>query len=135
MRRITTLMIAALLCIAIGEAKTLKTKLFHITPGMECSNCENRVRQCIGDVEGVTDVVTDTKEQTVSVTYDADITSSDKIAQAFAKINYNVSSDNKRCENKACENFGKECIGSCISHPCGNKGTGGKSGCDKGCTD
>lgn len=128
MKRLILMAAVALICAGAAQAKNLKTKVFHITPAMECSNCENRVTDCIRNEAGVDNVSADRKTQTVTVCYDADTTTPENIAQALAKINYKAT-DGKICAKKSCENYGNECTESCTScqHPCG-------SGCAEECT-
>lgn len=72
------------------SAKDIKTVVFTTTPQMHCENCENKIKNNVRFVKGVKTIVTSIEAQTVTITYDADKTSPEKISQGFAKIGYSV---------------------------------------------
>lgn len=72
------------------SAKDIKTVVFTTTPQMHCENCENKIKNNVRFVKGVKTIVTSIEAQTVTITYDADKTSPEKISQGFAKIGYTV---------------------------------------------
>lgn len=132
-KRIITLTLITIICATTCAAKKLQTKMFHITPPMECSNCEARVAQCIRDEAGVQHVTTDRKAQIVAVTYDADATTAENIIQALTKINYKAT-ESKICTNRECDNYGKECNGTCATckHPCNSSEANSCNECKNG---
>lgn len=99
MRKFTIFILAAVLATASGFAGNLKTQILSISPEMECSNCENRVTSCIADVKGVKSVTADRKSQTVSVTYDSDVTSTEAICAALTAINVAATPKNNRSDD------------------------------------
>lgn len=50
--------------------------MFTTSPQMHCENCENKIKGNLRFEKGVKKIVTDIDSQTVTVTYDADKTSS-----------------------------------------------------------
>lgn len=83
----------------VAMAKDIKTVVFTTVPQMHCSGCENKIKNNIRFVKGVKSIETNVEKQTVTVQYDADKTSADKIRQGFSKIGYTaeeVKSDKKK---------------------------------------
>ena len=115
------MMMAAMFCCAIAMAKDIKTVVFNTTPEMHCANCENKIKSNIRFEKGVKDITTDLKAKTVTVKYDADKTTVDKLVAGFAKINYKatVAGCNKQDAKGSCckkedgscckKNSGKDC--------------------------
>ena len=86
------------LCVTTTSfAKNIQTVIFQTTPEMHCENCENKIKTNIRFEKGVKEIVTNLKDKTVTVKYDADKTSIENIVKGFAKINYKatVSRDSK----------------------------------------
>lgn len=71
-------------------AKDIKTVVFTTTPQMHCENCETKIKNSVRFVRGVKSIETSVENQTVTVTYDADKTSPEKIIEGFTKIGYSV---------------------------------------------
>ena len=71
-------------------AKDIKEYVVTTNPQMSCQNCENKIKGNLRFEKGVKKVETNLKEQTVTVTYDADKTNEAKLAEAFGKLNYEV---------------------------------------------
>lgn len=71
-------------------AKDIKTVVFTTNPQMHCENCENKIKNNVRFVKGVKSIETNVEKQTVTIKYDADKTSPDKISSGFAKIGYTV---------------------------------------------
>ena len=57
-------------------------------PQMHCENCENKIKGNLRFEKGVKKIVTDIDSQTVTVTYDADKTSVDRLMKGFTKFGY-----------------------------------------------
>ena len=72
------------------SAKDMKTLVVTTNPKMSCQNCENKIKGNLRFEKGIHKIETDLKNQTVTVTYDADKTNETKIAEAFGKIKYQV---------------------------------------------
>ena len=71
-----------------ASAKTIKTVVVTTTPQMHCENCENRIKGNLRFEKGIKKIETDREHQTVTLTYDADKTSVEKLLQGFDKIGY-----------------------------------------------
>ncbi len=52
---------------------------------MQCSSCENRIKKALKFEKGVKDIVTDLEQQTVTITYDADKTTPEKLQETLEK--------------------------------------------------
>lgn len=83
-------------------AKDMKTLVVTTSPQMSCQNCENKIKGNLRFEKGIHKIETDLKNQTVTVTYDADKTDENKIAEAFGKLNYQVTKAGAQTEEKAC---------------------------------
>ena len=81
------LLIPALMLLAFG-GKNIHTLVVTVQPQMHCESCENKIKGNLRYEKGITKIVTSLKEQTVTITYNADKTNSDAIVKAFAKIGY-----------------------------------------------
>lgn len=110
-KTIFTLWIALFACSVY--AKDIKELVVTTNPPMHCQNCENKIKK--GDVrfvKGVKKIETSIPEQKVTIEYDADQTTPEKIEEAFTKIGYTVTViDPKATETvkvEACENCGNE---------------------------
>ena len=101
MKKILLLLIAALTMI-MASAKDIKTVVLTTVPQMHCENCEKRIKENIRFEKGVKKIVTDVEHQTVTITYDADKTSSEKIIQSFGKFGYKATEvkNEKKAETK-----------------------------------
>ena len=84
----TVLALAMGLFALTGMAKTIKTTVFTTIPQMHCENCENKIKGNLRFEKGVKKIETDIDHQTVSVTYDADKTSVDRLLKGFTKFGY-----------------------------------------------
>lgn len=71
-------------------AKDVKTVVFTTSPQMQCENCEQKIKNNIRFVKGVKSIETNVKGQTVTIKYDANKTSIDKIREGFTKLGYSV---------------------------------------------
>lgn len=106
------MMMAALFCCVVAMAKDIKTVVFNTTPEMHCANCENKIKSNIRFEKGVKDIVTDLKTKTVTVKYDADKTTVDKLVAGFAKINYKATvagCDKQGKKESCCKKKGESC--------------------------
>ena len=83
-------------------AKDMQTLVVTTTPKMSCQNCENKIKGNLRFEKGIHKIETDLKNQTVTVTYDADKTDEAKIAEAFGKINYQISKTGTQTEGQSC---------------------------------
>ena len=69
-------------------AKDIKTVVFTTLPQMHCENCENKIKGNLKFEKGIKEINTSVPEQKVTIKYDADKTSPEKLTKAFAKIGY-----------------------------------------------
>lgn len=81
-------MLVMLMVSAVTFAKDIKTVVFTTTPQMHCENCENKIKNNLRFEKGVKEITTSVDNQTVTVKYDADKTTPDKIQQGFKKFGY-----------------------------------------------
>lgn len=107
------------MCMVFGVmtiyAKDIKEYVVTTNPEMSCMNCENKIKGNLRFEKGVKKVETNLKEQTVTVTYDADKTDEAKLADAFGKLNYEVkkvvevAESTKECTKNNCDGESKSC--------------------------
>lgn len=136
-------------------AKDVKTVVFTTSPKMQCENCEQKIKNNLRFVKGVKSIETSVQGQTVTIKYDADKTSTDKIREGFTKLGYTVKEVNANQKGKTgnCSNGkqkannkknaskssskckksskGEQAQSSCCGN-CQNAKTG-KKGTDNGC--
>lgn len=88
----------AMLSMTAATAKDIKTVVLTPTPQMHCENCENRIKGNLRFLKGIKKIETSVPNQTVTIQYDADKTSVEKIQESMKKINYKteVKTDNKK---------------------------------------
>lgn len=89
MKKVLLFSAAALLAVS-AYAKEIKTVVVTTNPEIECENCENKIRNELKFTKGVKRIAIDRPAQQVTITYDADKTSVEKLAAAFDKIGYEV---------------------------------------------
>ena len=93
-----------MLTAVISMAKDIKTVVVTTQPQMHCSGCEDKIKGNLRFEKGVTQIECSIDEQRVTITYDADKTSSEKIIQSFGKFGYKateVKNENKAETKKA----------------------------------
>lgn len=71
-------------------AKDIKTVVFTTQPQMHCESCEQKIKGELRFVKGVKKIETSVPDQTVTITYDADKTTVEKLVKAFRRIDYEV---------------------------------------------
>ena len=83
-------LVIAIACFATiaAAAKDLRTAVFVTEPQMHCGNCEKRIKENLRFEKGIKDIVTNLDDKTVPIKYDADKTTTGKIVDAFAQIDY-----------------------------------------------
>lgn len=85
-RKITLL--SMLLIAALSFAKDIKTVIVTTTPQMHCEDCENKIKGNMRFEKGIKRIETNIGEQTVTLTYDANKTTVDKLLKGFEKFGY-----------------------------------------------
>jgi len=83
-------MIAMLMVSVSLFAKDIKVAVFSTNPQMHCAGCENRIKNGLMYEKGIKDIETSIEDQTVTITYDADVISIEAIQEAFGKLRYKV---------------------------------------------
>ena len=100
-RRIMAAIAVVLLSVASVYAKDLRTVVFKVMQ-MECENCEKKVVNNMKFEKGLKKVNTDLKSQTVTITYDAEKTTVEKLKDGFKKFKYEAEflKESKEAESK-----------------------------------
>ena len=100
-------------------AKNIQEYVVTTNPPLSCQNCERKIKGNLKFESGVKKIETSIPEQRVTVTYDADKTSPEKLEDAFSKIGYNVTLIDCKQNNEetategCCQSEAKQCSGSC----------------------
>lgn len=85
------MILAALaLCAVTAVAKEIRTLTVTTDPVMHCENCEKKIKNYFRFEKGVKRIDTSVPEQRVTITYDADKTSEQKLLDGFGQIDYDV---------------------------------------------
>lgn len=82
------LLTAMLLTMTVGFAKDIKTLVVTTMPPMHCESCENKIKGNLRFEKGVKKIETSIPDQTVTIEYDADKNSAEKLVEAFRKFGY-----------------------------------------------
>ena len=88
MKRLLALTFITFSLALTAGAKDIKTVVFTTQPQMHCASCENRIKGNVRFVKGVKQIETNVERQTVTIQYDAEKTSPEKIKEGFKKIGY-----------------------------------------------
>ena len=89
MKKFITLATTALIALS-AWAENIQTIVFTPTPVMTCQNCEKKIKTNVRFVKGTKRIETSLKDQTVTITYDADKAKPEDYVAAFAKIGRKV---------------------------------------------
>jgi len=84
-KRMMAALVVALLSVTAVMAKDIRTAVFKVSQ-MHCENCERKVKSNIKFEKGVKEFSTDLKTKTVSITYDAEKTTVDKLKSRFQEV-------------------------------------------------
>ena len=109
MRKVIMTLAIALMGVAV-QAKDIKTVIFTTQPQMHCAGCEKKIKGNLRYEKGVKRIDTNVEQQKVTVKYDADKTSAEKLQKAFKKFGYEarqVKADEKvkRDNTQSCSNM------------------------------
>ncbi len=109
MRKVIMTLAIALMGVA-AQAKDIKTVIFTTQPQMHCASCEKKIKGNLRYEKGVKRIDTSVEQQKVTVKYDADKTSAEKLQKAFKKFGYEarqVKADEKveREASQGCSNM------------------------------
>ncbi len=145
MKTLIALLAAFLLNAASAFAKDIKTLVVTPAPQMHCASCEKKIKDGLRFERGVKDIATSLEKQTVTVKYDADKTTEEKLLNCFTKIGYKATVVKDGCTEKACgadkkccaekksccgEAGEKQCCGKSAQPACAKKACG-KDNCEK----
>ena len=87
MRKVIMTLAITLMGVA-AQAKDIKTVIFTTQPQMHCAGCEKKIKGNLRYEKGVKRIDTSVEQQKVTVKYDADKTSAEKLQKAFKKFGY-----------------------------------------------
>ena len=87
MRKVIMTLAIALMGVA-AQAKDIKTVIFTTQPQMHCASCEKKIKGNLRYEKGVKRIDTSVEQQKVTVKYNADKTSAEKLQKAFKKFGY-----------------------------------------------
>lgn len=109
MRKVIMTLAIALMGVA-AQAKDIKTVIFTTQPQMHCASCEKKIKGNLRYEKGVKRIDTSVEQQKVTVKYDANKTSAEKLQKAFKKFGYEarqVKADEKveRDNTQSCSNM------------------------------
>lgn len=91
-----TMLVAAL----AASAKDIKTVVLIPTPQMHCENCENKIKSNLKFLKGIKSIKTSVEKQTITVEYDAEKTTVDKIQESLKKAKYTTKVKAKDSDKK-----------------------------------
>lgn len=89
MKKFITLSLLSLVALS-AMAENIKTIVYTPNPVMTCENCEKKIKTNVRFVKGTKRIDTSLKDQTVTITYDADKAKPEDFVAAFAKIGRQV---------------------------------------------
>ena len=104
----TLLTIAFTLCVAVMSAKDIKELRLTTEPPMHCASCENNIKKALRFEKGVKDITTDVAAQCVTISYDAEKTTPEKLEAALKKGGYEsrpygaCQGEEQQCKKTAC---------------------------------
>lgn len=103
-------MMSMLIVSVVAMAKDIKTVIFTTTPQMHCESCEKKIKGNLRFEKGVKKITTNVEKQTVTVEYDADKTTTEKLQKGFEKFGYKArqlkkGEDVKANTEEACPNM------------------------------
>ncbi|MBU0289587.1 heavy metal-associated domain-containing protein [Hallella faecis] len=109
MRKVIMTLAITLMGVA-AQAKDIKTVIFTTQPQMHCASCEKKIKGNLRYEKGVKRIDTSVEQQKVTVKYDADKTSAEKLQKAFKKFGYEArqvkaNEKVKRDNTQSCSNM------------------------------
>lgn len=88
MKKYLLAIVMAIVATSIFAKKNIQTVVFTTTPQMHCEACENKIKGNLRFEKGIKAIQTNVAEQTVTVRFDADKTTFEKLRQSFEKFGY-----------------------------------------------
>lgn len=131
------LLLTLALCAITSFAKDIKTIIVTTNPQMHCEACENKIKSNMRFEKGIKAIETDISRQEVTLTYDADKTTPEKLMKGFEKFGYTATvktgceKQQTGCEQKqtCCEKAQADCEKKQTC--CDKQQTGCKQDCKK----
>lgn len=109
MRNKLFIVIALLVGLTSINAKAVQSEVVYFIPNMHCERCQAKIEKAITLEKGVKDLVFDLKAQKLTIVYQKQETTPEKLRQALAKMGYEAKSDaataqpqNSTRENRSC---------------------------------
>lgn len=125
------------LCAITSFAKDIKTIIVTTNPQMHCEACENKIKSNMRFEKGIKAIETNISRQEVTLTYDADKTTPEKLMKGFEKFGYTATVKTD-CDKKqtCCEKAQADCSkqqANCEKKQncCNKQQTGCKQDCKK----
>lgn len=108
-KTIITILVAIISMTASAKLVTVK---FALNPGMNCENCENRIKSNLRFEKGVKKITTSLTDQVVTITFDDQKTSQANLIKKLKKFGYSatVANGRNKPETTACAD-GNNCDG------------------------
>lgn len=89
MKTILMLLMAAFVsATALAKDKNIRTAVFTTTPVMHCHSCEQKIKNNLRFAKGVKAIETDIPRQRVTVRFDANKNTVEKLQKSFEKFGY-----------------------------------------------
>ena len=92
-----------------ANAKAGQSEVVYFIPNMHCERCQAKIEKAITLEKGVKDLVFDLKAQKLTIVYQKQETTPEKLRQALTKMGYEAKSDattaqpqNSTRENRSC---------------------------------
>lgn len=92
-----------------ANAKAVQSEVVYFIPNMHCERCQAKIEKAITLEKGVKDLIFDLKAQKLTIVYQKQETTPEKLRQALAKMGYEAKSDattaqpqNSTRENRSC---------------------------------
>ena len=92
-----------------ANAKAGQSEVVYFIPNIHCERCQAKIEKAITLEKGVKDLVFDLKAQKLTIVYQKQETTPEKLRQALAKMGYEAKSDattaqpqNSTRENRSC---------------------------------
>lgn len=104
------LLLTLALCAITSFAKDIKTIIVTTNPQMHCEACENKIKSNMRFEKGIKAIETNISRQEVTLTYDADKTTPEKLMKGFEKFGY-TATVKTGCDKKqtCCEKAQADC--------------------------
>ena len=87
---------AMMLIALVAMAKDIKTVVVTTQPQMHCENCEKKIKGNLRFEKGVKEIQCDIPKQMVTITYDGEKTTPEKLIQSFSKFGYKATEVKKQ---------------------------------------